>query len=60
MQKQFVPSFRCQYCGETKEAFVDGEEGVFVPCDCEEARGKRDRAHWEEMERRKQLRRQNR
>lgn len=60
MQNQYVPSFRCKYCGESKAAVVNGEEGVFVPCNCEEARTKRDRAHWEEVERRKQLRRQNR
>lgn len=60
MHKQYVPSFRCEHCGEMKEAFVDGEEGVFVPCDCKEARENRERDHWEAIERRKQLRRKHR
>lgn len=56
----FVPKFKCEYCGEEKAAYVEGEAGMFVPCDSKECREKRERAHWEEIERRKQWRRRNR
>ena len=57
--QSYVPKFRCEYCGEEKSAVVNGNQGLFVPCDCKEARQKREQAHWIEMERRKQWRRQN-
>lgn len=56
---QYVPSFTCKYCGESKDSFVQGEVGVFIPCQCEESRKQRDQDHYREMERRKQLRRKN-
>ena len=58
---QFVPKFKCEYCGEFKSSIVlNGQEGLFVPCQCEEYRKNRARDHYIEMERRKQARRQNR
>ena len=54
---QFVPSFKCKYCGETKDSIVDGELGLFIPCDCAEARTQRDRDHYLDMELRKVARR---
>lgn len=60
MNTPYVPKFRCEYCGEDKEATVCGEEGLFIPCQCKEAREGRDRDHYLEMERRKQARRQQR
>lgn len=53
----YVPSFKCEYCGETNKAHVSGNAGLFVPCQCKEARKKRDQDHYLEMERRKQARR---
>ena len=54
---QYVPSFKCKYCGETKDSMVNGDLGLFIPCDCEEARKQRDQDHYLQMERRKQARR---
>ena len=55
----YVPSFKCKYCGESSEAQINGPTGLFVPCQCKEARAERDREHYLEMERRKQARRTN-
>ncbi len=52
----FVPSFKCQYCGEVKAAQVSGDQGLFVPCDCKEAREAWERQHRATMERRKKAR----
>lgn len=56
---QYVPKFKCKYCGETKESTVNGDVGLFIPCDCKESRAERDRDHYLMMERRKAARRQN-
>jgi hypothetical protein len=54
----YVPSFRCVYCGETKSSEVMTEQlGVFVPCDCLQARERREFEHRIDMERRKRHRR---
>ena len=54
----YKPSFKCEYCGEYKSAVVNYHTGVFVPCQCPEARKHRDQQHYIEMERRKQQKRQ--
>lgn len=56
----YVPKFRCEYCGEEKDSTVCGEEGLFVPCQCKEAREGRDRDHYLQMEARKRARREQR
>jgi hypothetical protein len=56
---QYVPTFKCKYCGETKESIVNGDQGIFVPCDCEESRKQRDQDHYLMMERRKAAKRQS-
>ena len=53
----FTPSFTCEFCGEVVSAEVEGDAGMFVPCQCKKARDERDRQHYLEMERRKQQRR---
>lgn len=58
--QQYVPKFVCKYCGESKPSVVNGDQGFFVPCDCEESRKQRDIDHWIEQERKKQARRGNR
>lgn len=55
----YVPTFKCEYCGEHKQPTFSGTDGVFVPCQCKEARANRDRAHYLEMERRKQAKRRS-
>jgi len=60
MNTPYVPKFRCEYCGETKDAIVEGEQGIFIPCQCKEAKEGRDRDHYLAMERRKQARRSQR
>lgn len=60
MNIPYVPKFTCEYCGETKDSTVCGEEGLFVPCQCKEARDQRDQDHYLQMERRKQARRNQR
>ena len=54
---QFVPSFTCKYCGESKASVVQGDAGYFVPCQCKEAREKQDQEHYRAMELKKKLRR---
>lgn len=54
---QYVPKFRCEYCGDERDSYVQGEEGVFVPCQSKECQQKRDQEHYLRMEQRKRVRR---
>ena len=60
--KPYTPTFVCEYCGKENTAYADLDkgQGLFVPCQCKEARANRDRQHYLEMERRKQARRRQR
>lgn len=53
----YVPAFTCEYCGESKSAVIQGQEGYFVPCQCKQSREKRDQAHYMAMEEKKKRRR---
>ena len=54
----YIPYFKCKYCGEVTKSLVSGDgTGLFIPCQCEEARNRRDQDHYLEMERRKRARR---
>lgn len=57
----YIPKFKCPYCKTEKSSFLSSaEEGLFIPCDCEESRKAMEHQHRVEMERRKQLRRSRR
>jgi hypothetical protein len=60
MNTPYVPKFHCDYCGKDKEAIVEGEQGVFIPCQCKESREGRDRDHYLRMEAKKRARRNQR
>lgn len=53
----FKPSFKCKHCGNVVSSYVNGDQGLLVPCDCEESRKQREFEHRMEMERRKRARR---
>ncbi len=56
-QKPYVPSFKCPHCGETRQAQVNGDQGLLTMCECKESRDEWERNHRIEMERRKNFKR---
>jgi hypothetical protein len=52
----YTPAFKCEYCGVLTSSQVFGEEGIFVPCQCDASRQNRDRDHYINMERKKRAR----
>jgi len=52
----FVPSFKCTHCGSVKASRVSGDQGLFVPCGCDDAQKAWEQEHRASVERRKQAR----